>query len=124
MLYLLIQARDGIAMIRQNTDHIVGEHLRVRPGEGEIRFALEDLPLLEDVYRITVVAREAETNNELDRQNEATGFRVKGPAGDFGRVKATITYDGSDGPGGHHRDVSTGSQSTADLGLPTPVSPH
>ncbi len=123
VLFLLIQARDGNPMIRQNTNHIMGERLRVEPGEGEIRFALEDLPLLEDVYRITIVARDAETNDELDRQNEAAGFRVKGQKGDLGRVKATINYEGTDGPGGH-RSPSTADVPNTDLGLPTPVSPH
>lgn len=124
VLYLLIQARDGNPMIRQNTNHIMGERLRVQPGDGEVRFALQDLPLLEDVYRITVVARDAETNDELDRQNEAAGFRVRSrQRGDLGRVRATITYEGTDGPGGH-RSRSSGTAVAADLGLPTPVSPH
>lgn len=124
VLYLLIQARDGNPMVRQNTNHIVGERLQVQPGEGEIRFALEDLPLLEDVYRITVVARDAATNDEFDRQNEAAGFRVKGSNGDLGRVKATISYDGSTGPGGHRSPTSDSMGETPELGLPTPVSPH
>ena len=101
ILFLLIQARDGNVMIRQNTNHIVGEPLRAQPGDGEMRFAIEDIPLLDDVYRITVVARESGTNDELDRQHEAAGFRVKGSPGDFGRVAATISYEGGDGPGAH-----------------------
>lgn len=124
VLYLLIQARDGNPMIRQNSNQIVGERLRVEPGEGEIRFALEDLPLLDDVYRITIVARDPETNEELDRQNEAVGFRVlREGGGDLGRVKATILYEGTSGPGGH-RSRSSDAAPAVDLGLPTPVSPH
>ncbi|MDH4279438.1 MAG: ABC transporter ATP-binding protein [Acidimicrobiia bacterium] len=124
VLYLLFQARDGNPMIRLNTNQIMGERLRVEPGDGEIRFALEDLPVLDDVYRITIVARDAQTNEELDRQNEATGFRVKSRhKGDLGRVKATITYEGTDGPG-RHRSPSSDAAPAADLGLPTSVSPH
>ncbi len=124
VLYMLIQARDGNPMIRQNTNHIVGERLRVQPGEGEVRFALEDLPLLDDVYRITFVARDAETNEELDRQNEAAGFRVLRQQGDLGRVKADIVYEGSDGPGRHRSQPAEPTMATSDLELPATAGPH
>jgi ABC-2 type transport system ATP-binding protein len=88
---LALRAQDNVVMINRSTDDVLDRPLPDRPGVVEILFTLDDLPLLDGVYRFTVVAETPDAEQVFDRliPDEAQ-FAVQGPDPSFGRVPAAI----------------------------------
>lgn len=98
-LAIAIKGRNGEVVIRQSTAHIAGGPIAVERGRHHVRFTLNDLPLLDDVYNFTFVARDADTRRELDRISQGPQFTVQGPGARLGRVVADISLDDEDTAG-------------------------
>ncbi len=90
-LSVAVKGRNGEVVIRQSTAQIAGGPITVQAGQHRLRFTLNDLPLLDDVYSFTFVAREASTRTEIDRIGRGPEFEVKGPGARLGRVRASFT---------------------------------
>ncbi len=119
-LSVAIKGRNGEVVIRQSTAQIVGGPITAQSGQHRLRLTLNELPLLDDVYSFTFVAREAATRTELDRIGRGPEFTVKGPGARLGRVNAKISLEEDDAPVDHidtTPDVDLESAET----LPTPT---
>lgn len=92
-LSVAIKGRNGEVVIRQSTVQIIGGPVAVTPGRGHLSFTLNNLPLLDDVYSFTFVARDADSRRELDRIGQGPRFTVEGPGARLGRVVADITLN-------------------------------
>ncbi len=95
-LSVAIKGRNGEVVIRQSTAQIVGGPITALSGQHQLRMTINELPLLDDVYSFTFVAREAATRAELDRIGQGPEFTVKGPGARLGRVSAKISLDQDD----------------------------
>ncbi len=89
---LALRSQDNMVMMNRSTTDVLDEPLPAEPGEVELRFAIDDLPLLDGTYRFAIVAETPDASHVYDRiiPPEAE-FTVKGPDPAFGRVAMDIS---------------------------------
>jgi len=89
---LALRSQDNMVMMNRSTTDVLDGPLPTTPGRVELRFTIDDLPLLDGTYRFAVVAETPDASHVYDRiiPNEAE-FTVKGPDPAFGRVAMKVS---------------------------------
>ena len=99
---LALRSQDNMVMMNRSTTDVLDGPLPSTPGKVELRFTIDNIPLLDGTYRFAVVAETPDASHVYDRiiPTEAE-FTVKGPDPAFGRVSMNITGEiGAGGPTG------------------------
>ncbi len=91
---LALRAQDNMVMLNRSTSDALPGPLPDRPGPVDLRFTIQDLPLLDGIYRFAVVAETPDAAHVWDRiiPPEAE-FQVKGPDPSFGRVDMDVGFE-------------------------------
>jgi len=89
---LALRSQDNMVMMNRSTTDVLDQPLPNTPGEVQLGFTIDDLPLLDGVYRFAVVAETPDAAQVYDRiiPPEAE-FAVKGPDPAFGRVNMRVS---------------------------------
>lgn len=89
---MALRSQDNAVMMNRSTADVLDHPLPDRPGEYEVTFTIDDLPLLDGVYRFAFVAETPDASTVWDRIIPPEGeFSVKGPDPSFGRVAMRIS---------------------------------
>lgn len=115
---LALRSQDNMVMMNRSTSDVFDQPLPTKPGPVELRFTIDDLPLLDGTYRFAVVAETPDASHVFDRiiPQEAE-FTVKGPDPAFGRVNMNVS--GSIHPG----LPGEGKAAKANVDLRSPAAP-
>jgi hypothetical protein len=89
---LALRSQDNMVMMNRSTTDVLDGPLPAEPGPVELEFTINDLPLLDGIYRFAIVAETPDASHAFDRiiPPEAE-FTVKGPDPAFGRVAMKVT---------------------------------
>jgi len=88
---LALRSDDNAVMMNRSTSDVLDGPLPDQPGDYELSFTIDDLPLLSGTYRFAFVAETPDASHVWDRIIPPTGeFTVRGPDPAFGRVAVKI----------------------------------
>ena len=89
---LALRSQDNLVVMNRSTTDVLDAPLPDRPGEYELAFTIDDLPLLDGVYRFAIVAETTDASQVYDRiiPPEAE-LVVRGPDPAFGRVAVKLS---------------------------------
>ena len=89
---LALRSQDNMVMMNRSTTDVLDGPLPSEPGEVELQFAINNLPLLDGTYRFAIVAETPDAGHVYDRIiPPAAEFSVRGPDPSFGRVDMDIS---------------------------------
>lgn len=89
---LALRSDDNAVMMNRSTTDVLDHPLPDLPGEYELAFTIDDLPLLGGVYRLAFVAETPDAAEVWHRIIPPEGeFAVQGPDPAFGRVAVKLT---------------------------------
>ncbi|MGI9597388.1 MAG: hypothetical protein ACR2QK_14590, partial [Acidimicrobiales bacterium] len=89
---LALRSQDNMVMMNRSTTDVLDRPLPDRPGEVELEFTIDDLPLLDGTYRFAIVAETPDASHVYDRIiPQQAEFTVRGPDPSFGRVDMDIS---------------------------------
>ncbi len=83
---IMIKANDGVLMLNSSTYDINEIDLWHIEGEGEVRFTIEDLPLMDHRYHVSFVLQDSKETFEFDHALGAVSFDVESGRPISGRV--------------------------------------
>ena len=89
---LALRSQDNMVMMNRSTSDVLDQPLPGEPGEVDLEFVIDDLPLLGGVYRFAIVAETPDAATVFDRiiPPEAE-FAVRGPDPSWGRVNMAVS---------------------------------
>ncbi|MEM9561196.1 MAG: polysaccharide ABC transporter ATP-binding protein [Actinomycetota bacterium] len=91
---LAMRSQDNAVMVNRSTTDVLTRPLPDRPGDYELAFTIDDLPLLDGIYRFAFVAETPDAAHVWDRIIPPEGeFVVRGPDPAFGRVAVDMTAE-------------------------------
>jgi ABC-2 type transport system ATP-binding protein len=89
---MALRSQDNVVMMNRSTSDVLDRPLPAEPGDYEVTFTIDDLPLLDGVYRFAFVAETPDAATVWDRIIPPAGeFSVKGPDPSFGRVAMRVS---------------------------------
>ncbi len=98
-LAMWLFSHDGIMVSAVTSASLTGEDLlNIRPGPGEVTIRIDDLPLLQGSFEVTIALQDVDETVEYDRQEAPTSFSVTSGSMQGGRVKLKTTLTHSQSP--------------------------
>jgi ABC-2 type transport system ATP-binding protein len=89
---MALRSQDNAVMMNRSSADVLDGPLPDGPGDYELTFTVDDLPLLDGVYRFAFVAEKPDASQVWDRIIPPEGeFSVKGPDPSFGRVAMKVS---------------------------------
>jgi ABC-2 type transport system ATP-binding protein len=97
---VVITDHDGVQMLNASTFDLTGEDVAHLQGEGEVRFLIHDLPLLDGAYRVGFVFQDPSETFQYDDDLNAADFTVFSGKPLIGRVdfKTSVEHDRIEAP--------------------------
>jgi ABC-2 type transport system ATP-binding protein len=90
---LLVHSHDGVQMINISSYDISGADIGPTEAVNQVRFVIEDLPLMDGNYLITLILQDPPETREYDRSEQAVRFEVVSGGPVYGRVSANFTLE-------------------------------
>ncbi len=94
-LAMWLFSHDGIMVSNVTSASLTGQDLMdIRPGPGQVTLRIDDLPLLQGSFEVTIALQDVHETIEYDRQEAPTSFSVTSGSTQGGRVrlKTTLTH--------------------------------
>lgn len=83
---VVITDHDGVQLLNASTYDLTGQDVYHLDGDGEVRFVIEDLPLLDGAYRVGFVFQDPSETFQYDDELNAADFTVYSGKPLIGRV--------------------------------------
>ncbi len=83
---LIVHTHDGVQMINVSSFDIAATDIGPTAAVNQTRFVIEDLPLMDGHYLVTVILQEPDETREFDRSEQAVSFDVSSGGPVHGRV--------------------------------------
>ena len=88
---LILHSHDGVFLLNASTLDVTGEDLAPSAGISQFRFVIDDLPLADGTYLITLVLQRPDETAEYDRQEQELSFDVRNDGPVWGRVMMNLS---------------------------------
>ncbi len=86
---LVMRTEDNAILMNASTNEVLGGPITA-DGEGDARFTLRNVPLLDGKYWLTVAVESVDGNVTHDRIHRLGEFVIKGPGAGYGRVQIDV----------------------------------
>jgi len=90
---VVITDHDGVQILNASTFDLTGEDVAHLQGEGEVRFLIHDLPLLDGAYRVGFVFQDPSETFQYDDDLNAADFTIFSGKPLIGRVDLRIVVE-------------------------------
>jgi len=97
---VVITDHDGVQLLNASTFDLTGEDVAHLQGEGEVRFLIHDLPLMDGAYRVGFVFQDPSETFQYDDDLNAADFTIYSGKPLIGRVdfRTTVEHDRTEAP--------------------------
>jgi ABC-2 type transport system ATP-binding protein len=88
---LILHTHDGMFLLNMSTYDVSGTDLGPSAGTDQFRFVIDDLPLTDGTFLVTIVLQRPDETAEYDRQDQKLSFDVRSDGPVWGRIVMDVS---------------------------------